>query len=46
MSFSCPFCGERFDDLEGLNRHLRRRHRGRVRLAKFEHPERVLSDGC
>ncbi|MEM2739446.1 MAG: C2H2-type zinc finger protein [Candidatus Bathyarchaeia archaeon] len=40
MSFLCPFCDERFESQDEVNKHLRRRHRDKVRLVRFEHPER------
>jgi len=37
MPCDCPLCGERFKNQEELNRHLRTKHRNKVRLTIFEH---------
>jgi len=38
LPWNCEFCDESFEDQEELHRHLREKHRDRVKLAKFEHP--------
>ncbi|MEM2180926.1 MAG: C2H2-type zinc finger protein [Nitrososphaeria archaeon] len=39
MSFKCSVCGKKFKDEEELLRHLRSRHKDKVKLEKLEHPE-------
>ncbi|MGQ9515462.1 MAG: hypothetical protein ACUVTL_10535 [Thermoproteota archaeon] len=36
----CEFCGEKFEKQEELNKHLRFKHKDKIRLAIFEHPEK------
>jgi hypothetical protein len=36
----CEYCRETFDTDEGLLMHLIQRHGDRMRLRKFEHPEK------
>ncbi|MGQ9691859.1 MAG: C2H2-type zinc finger protein [Thermoproteota archaeon] len=38
MPWNCEFCGESFENQEALSRHLRRKHRSKVKLAILEHP--------
>jgi hypothetical protein len=36
----CKFCGAKLEGKEALIRHLRLKHRKKVKLALFEHPKR------
>jgi hypothetical protein len=40
LSLKCEFCGESFENQEELGRHLREKHRNKVKLAILEHPVR------
>ena len=40
MTWDCSLCGERFENQEELSRHLRTRHKNKVKLIKLEHPLR------
>ncbi|MEM3383852.1 MAG: C2H2-type zinc finger protein [Nitrososphaerales archaeon] len=38
MPSYCSLCGESFKDEEELNKHIKKKHKDRIKLAKFEHP--------
>jgi hypothetical protein len=38
VPWDCEFCGERFENNEALIKHLRRKHRDKVKLTILEHP--------
>jgi len=40
VPWDCTLCGERFESQEKLNRHLRKKHRDKVKLTILEHPVR------
>lgn len=44
MRWDCQFCGESFESSEAMSRHLRRKHRNRVKLAILEHPFRPRAE--
>ena len=38
MPIHCALCGERFEDIEELNKHLRKKHRNKIKRVILEHP--------
>jgi hypothetical protein len=40
----CEYCQETFDTDESLLMHLIQKHGNRIRLRKFEHPEKKIPE--
>ncbi|MEM2184593.1 MAG: hypothetical protein QXO99_04895 [Candidatus Methanomethylicia archaeon] len=38
--FKCPICGEDFNQVDKLDKHLREKHGVKVKLKRLEHPKR------